>query len=32
MDYKDINKIMSLQQDLVEVIGTFSPKIVRMDR
>jgi tRNA-splicing ligase RtcB (3'-phosphate/5'-hydroxy nucleic acid ligase) len=32
MAYKDINKVMSLQQNLVEVIGTFSPKIVRMDR
>lgn len=28
--YKDINKVMSAQQDLVDVVATFSPKIVRM--
>ncbi|WP_224994406.1 RtcB family protein [Cesiribacter sp. SM1] len=28
--YKDIRKVMEYQQDLVEVVGTFSPKIVRM--
>lgn len=31
MAYKDIKKVMDFQKDLVEVIGTFSPKIVRMD-
>lgn len=31
MAYKDINKVMRNQQELVEVIGTFAPKIVRMD-
>ncbi len=31
MAYKDIQKVMDFQKDLVEVIGTFSPKIVRMD-
>lgn len=30
--YKDITKVMASQQDLVEVLGTFMPKIVRMDR
>lgn len=30
MAYKDIHKVMSLQKDLVEVIATFQPKIVRM--
>ncbi|MCI4668158.1 MAG: RtcB family protein [Bacteroidia bacterium] len=28
--YKDINQVMSYQHDLVEVIGKFAPKIVRM--
>ena len=28
--YKVIRKVMEYQQDLVEVVGTFSPKIVRM--
>lgn len=32
MAYKDINKVMSNQQELVEVIGMFTPKIVRMDK
>ena len=32
MAYKDINKVMALQSELVEVLGTFTPKIVRMDR
>ncbi len=32
MAYKDIKKVMNNQQELVEVIGTFSPKIVRMDK
>jgi tRNA-splicing ligase RtcB (3'-phosphate/5'-hydroxy nucleic acid ligase) len=30
MAYKDIHKVMNLQKDLVEVIATFQPKIVRM--
>jgi tRNA-splicing ligase RtcB len=30
MAYKDINQVMASQQDLVEVIGKFVPKIVRM--
>ena len=32
MAYKDIRTVMANQQELVEVLGTFSPKIVRMDR
>ena len=32
MDYKYIRRVMANQQELVEVLGTFSPKIVRMDR
>ena len=32
MAYKDIKKVMSNQQELVEVLGTFTPKIVRMDQ
>ena len=32
MAYKNIKKVMANQQELVEVIGTFAPKIVRMDR
>ncbi|SNR37015.1 RtcB family protein [Flavobacterium sp. ov086] len=32
MAYKDITKVMGNQTDLVEVLGTFTPKIVRMDR
>lgn len=32
MAYKDINKVMALQTELVDVLGTFTPKIVRMDR
>ena len=31
MAYKDIHQVMNFQQDLVEVIGTFSPKVVRMN-
>jgi tRNA-splicing ligase RtcB len=31
MAYKNIHEVMAFQKDLVEVIGTFSPKIVRMD-
>lgn len=30
MAYKDIRKVMYHQEDLVEVIGEFTPKIVRM--
>lgn len=30
MVYKDIHQVMADQQDLVEVIGTFQPKIARM--
>ena len=29
--YKNINEVMAFQKDLVEVLGTFLPKIVRMD-
>lgn len=32
MAYKDITKVMANQQELVEVLGTFTPKIVRMDK
>lgn len=32
MAYKDIHKVMALQTELVMVLGTFTPKIVRMDR
>jgi len=28
--YKDIHKVMAAQEDLVEVLGSFTPKIVRM--
>jgi len=31
MAYKNINTVMSQQQDLVETLGSFTPKIVRMD-
>ena len=30
MGYKDINDVMTEQKDLVEVMGVFLPKIVRM--
>ena len=30
--YKDITQVMQHQQDLVDVVGTFVPKIVRMDK
>lgn len=30
--YKNIEQVMAFQSDLVEVIGTFLPKIVRMDK
>jgi len=30
MAYKDIHQVMAHQKDLVEILGTFMPKIVRM--
>lgn len=30
MVYKDIHKVMQYQKDLVEVLGVFTPRIVRM--
>jgi len=30
MVYKDIHEVMARQQDLVDVLGTFTPKVVRM--
>ncbi len=30
--YKDIHEVMNYQKDLVDVLGTFMPKIVRMDK
>ncbi|MFL5729527.1 MAG: RtcB family protein [Cytophagaceae bacterium] len=30
MAYKDIHKVMKYQKDLVDIVGTFYPKIVRM--
>lgn len=32
MAYKDIRKVMANQQELVEVLGTFTPKVVRMNK
>lgn len=32
MSYKDIHQVMGAQRDLVDVLGTFTPKIVRMAR
>ncbi|GLB52220.1 RNA-splicing ligase RtcB [Neptunitalea chrysea] len=32
MAYKDINTVMGLQEELVSVLGTFTPKIVRMEK
>ena len=32
MAYKNIKEVMAYQKDLVEVIGTFMPKIVRMNK
>jgi tRNA-splicing ligase RtcB len=29
--YKDVEKVVSLQGDLVDLVGRFTPKIVRMD-
>lgn len=31
MAYKDINTVMERQTDLVDVLGTFFPRVVRMD-
>ena len=31
MAYKDIHTVMASQRELVEVLGSFTPKIVRMD-
>ena len=30
MAYKDINKVMAAQQDLVDIVAKFTPKMVRM--
>ena len=30
MAYKDINAVMNSQQELVDILGSFTPKIVRM--
>jgi len=30
--YKDINEVMAAQGKLVEMLGTFEPKVVRMDK
>lgn len=32
MAYKDIRKVINNQNELIEVIGAFTPKIVRMDK
>lgn len=32
MAYKNIRKVMGNQTELVEILGTFTPKIVRMDK
>ena len=29
--YKDIRTVMAAQTELVEVVGSFTPRIVRMD-
>ncbi|HRI00962.1 MAG TPA: RtcB family protein [Saprospiraceae bacterium] len=31
MAYKDIQRVMALQSELVEIIGTFTPKFVKMN-
>ncbi|WP_460504292.1 RtcB family protein, partial [Hymenobacter agri] len=31
MAYKDIRTVMASQRELVDVLGSFTPKIVRMD-
>ena len=30
MSYKNIDEVLAAQSDLVDVIGKFSPRIVRM--
>jgi tRNA-splicing ligase RtcB len=30
--YKDITKVMQAQTDLVDIVGAFYPKIVKMDQ
>ncbi|WP_109830164.1 RtcB family protein [Reichenbachiella versicolor] len=30
--YKDLEQVMSSQQDLVDIIGKFTPRMVRMDK
>jgi len=32
MVYKNINEVMNAQQNLVDILGTFQPRIVRMDK
>ena len=32
MAYKDIAEVMRAQSDLVDILGTFQPRIVRMDK
>lgn len=32
MAYKNINEVMNSQKDLVDILGTFQPRIVRMDK
>jgi len=32
MAYKNINNVMKNQLELVEVVGKFTPKVVRMNR
>jgi len=32
MAYKNIHTVMAMQNELVDVLGTFTPKLVRMDR
>ncbi len=32
MAYKNINEVMNAQSELVDILGTFQPRIVRMDK
>ena len=32
MAYKDIKKVIALQSELVNILGSFQPKLVRMDK
>src|ERR687894_2206895 len=32
MAYKDLSKVIEFQSDLIEIIGAFTPRIVRMDQ